>query len=178
MKNIHEYARMVFTTVLVASVTSACGGKFNPDADANEDALTPPGENLNSSSAALVGATCGTLLGLRCDAGEYCDFPRDTRCGSADQSGTCRARPVVCPLIYSPVCACDGRDYSNACEAARAGVSVAKLGRCDGTSACPKGSRECRMCGISPVVDPPIELPRPICPVRCVPQDAPCPPVP
>ena len=78
------------------------------------------------------GATCGGLLGAMCPAGQYCDFPLATQCGSGDQTGTCAPKPEVCTDIYQPVCGCDGNTYGNDCDAAGAGISVAKTGACTG----------------------------------------------
>jgi hypothetical protein len=72
--------------------------------------------------------TCGGATGNDCTADEYCAY---AECGqSDDDTGQCRFRPRDCVPQRAPVCGCDGRDYANACEAARAGVSVSKSGSC------------------------------------------------
>ena len=68
---------------------------------------------------------CG---GLQCGRSAFCDF--DENCGRADESGTCLAIPVACTQQFLPVCACDGLEYSNACFAAGASVSVDYKGPC------------------------------------------------
>jgi hypothetical protein len=78
------------------------------------------------------GEICGGIQGLGCNAGEYCSFPADAMCGAGDQTGSCTPVPEACDLIFSPVCGCDDRTYSNACAAAMAGVSVASQEECPG----------------------------------------------
>jgi hypothetical protein len=46
-------------------------------------------------------------------------------------SGVCIKRPAACLDVWDPVCACDGKTYSNACYAAMAGATVARPGPCE-----------------------------------------------
>jgi hypothetical protein len=73
---------------------------------------------------------CGGLAGLQCAEGEFCDFDIGAMCGAADQLGTCKSVPELCATVIDPVCGCDGATHNNACEANRAGVSVATSGAC------------------------------------------------
>ena len=63
-----------------------------------------------------------------CGSGEFCLRP-PRRCGGR---GECRPRPEVCTAQFDPVCGCNGETYSNACQAAAAGVSIARNGSCAG----------------------------------------------
>ncbi len=75
------------------------------------------------------GAFCGGIAGIACAADEYCDFASNS-CGFADESGTCKPRPMACGASYIPTCGCDGQIYGNDCTAAAAGHDVAPAGTC------------------------------------------------
>ncbi len=74
------------------------------------------------------GKTCGTILGLTCDATSYCDF--GGTCGGGDQGGVCRTRAQACTADCPGVCGCDGKFYCNACSAQALGVDVSTSRTC------------------------------------------------
>ena len=87
---------------------------------------------------------CGGVAGIPCDDGEFCKLPQGECC--CDGFGVCEPIPPVCPLVFDPVCGCDGVTYDNACVADMAGVSVDYEGICEGLECggfqgleCPEG---------------------------------------
>jgi len=77
----------------------------------------------------IVGRECSGVQDLPCDEDEYCHFFYGI-CGEAHQLGACEVIPETCNDVSNQVCGCDGRTYSNACEASASGVSVASEGEC------------------------------------------------
>jgi hypothetical protein len=63
---------------------------------------------------ASLGKKCGTIAGIACDAGLWCEFPTGS-CHVADAQGTCVPVAHVCALIFRPVCGCNGKTYGNDC---------------------------------------------------------------
>ena len=76
-------------------------------------------------------AACGARGLDGCNAGQFCQHEEAARCGAADGAGRCAYAPDVCGRDLAPVCACDGKTYANACLAAGAGASVARMGGCE-----------------------------------------------
>jgi hypothetical protein len=72
-------------------------------------------------------STCATTAD--CGSGSYCSTAVGI-CLSAEALGFCRDIPTTCPDVVEPVCGCDGMQYQNQCEAAKAGVSVSADGTC------------------------------------------------
>ncbi len=76
------------------------------------------------SARAQAASSCRT--NAQCASTDYC-AKAEGMCGG---TGTCTARPTICPDICSTLCGCDGLNYCNSCFAARAGVNIAHNGAC------------------------------------------------
>ena len=73
---------------------------------------------------------------------QYCGTPE----GACSGDATCRLKPFTCPQEFAFVCGCDGTTYVSACEAERAGVSVASQGACGTAGTCPGGCAANQFC--------------------------------
>lgn len=112
------------------------GGRDGGRSDGGPRSDAAPGSDggsaLDGGPAPDARMYCGTIAGIRCPAGTYCDYPDGSFCGGDDSGGVCvPIGPRECDLIYAPVCGCDNETYGNACAAAAAGVDVQHSGECE-----------------------------------------------
>jgi hypothetical protein len=82
----------------------------------------------STPGSARVGLRCSGVYPRSCGANEYCQLPVGT-C-SRRAVGHCAAVPEFCPLIFAPVCGCNGQTFGNSCDAAHARVNVRHNGHC------------------------------------------------
>jgi hypothetical protein len=76
--------------------------------------------------------SCGSRGLAPCAADEYCAFTPEAACGAGDKPGTCEKKPgPACAEIFAPVCGCDGKTYSNGCDAASRGIATRAIGECE-----------------------------------------------
>ncbi len=72
---------------------------------------------------------CGGVLGSLCPRAQYCNLGIG-QCKVTSAPGSCEVIPEACNAEYNPVCGCDNKTYGNACEAARARISLDHHGKC------------------------------------------------
>jgi len=136
----------IFTLLSAVALGSAfaCASTTPPAADpivvAPSDGAAPVSTAPAPSKAGPQGAMCGGIAGFGCAPGLYCSFAPEATCGAADMTGVCQPVAQMCTEEYKPVCGCNDKTYSNACYAAREGISVGRLGECPPAQPAPDAS--------------------------------------
>ena len=113
------------TTCAGAAASPVCG------CDGKTYASLCEAQLAGTSVAAQGACTCSGSGdgGTACESDKFCDYATGA-CLGPYPTGTCTPRPTSCPPVVSQVCGCDGKTYTNACEAAKAGTATALTGPC------------------------------------------------
>ncbi len=89
--------------------------------------ICPPGGTMYGQPGCTAPAVCAAAL--PCASGQYCVSP-DFACGTGGFAGHCVPVPSACDPSGPPVCGCDSKTYSNACQASQQAVDLSATASC------------------------------------------------
>src|SRR5262249_39621732 len=123
LRRMRQTSRTVSTAaaLLVGGLSAACGLDWAVDeVSGTKDLRDAGGDSRLLHDGGLSGPPRACSRSTPCYFDEYCDY-EDGKCG-AGGDGVCKLRPNACTAGSPPQCGCDGRRYTMACEAHRAGI--------------------------------------------------------
>ena len=116
MKLKNTFTSIVFTLLVSILLTSFSGCGNTPRSQENKNEMTPqPTESIAPE--------------------DYTKEEMPTPIAIEDLDNDCydsskKSDTTLCPDLYDPVCGCDNRNYSNACQAEKAGIKKWTKGNC------------------------------------------------
>jgi hypothetical protein len=111
--------------------TSTCSSYSQPVCGCDGKTYTNACEAAKAKQSLVTNGLCPCgVNGGTCQSDEFCSYLSTDNCLNPGASGSCAPRPTSCPGITATVCGCDGKTYTNQCEAAKAGTAVTSTGAC------------------------------------------------
>lgn len=125
--------------LLFVSVLSGCSSGESPAPDSES---MPSMEGVVQDELSFA-SFCGGSSNKQCSDDRVCVPILTLACPGPKVTGLCVKKPDHCPAISDPVCGCDGKTYTNVCQAVHAGTAFDHRGACSPPKTCEQGGSTC-----------------------------------